>query len=109
MSLLRVAIRLIFSVNIRVHHTSRWTRVVWGGLPGPIQQFHPTQFLKHNTTPILGRTYRPQPSLAFAPILITENARLAQTIATQTVRAKQPREIFVDCADRLPVYYRCPN
>ena len=33
MSLLRVALRLIVGVNICVHHASRWTRMVWGGLP----------------------------------------------------------------------------
>jgi hypothetical protein len=109
MSLLRVALRLIFGVNICLHHASRWTRMVWGGLPGTVQQFYSAQLLENDTTPILGRTYRPQSTLALATILITEHARLSQTIAAQPMRIKQPRKLFVDRADRTLVRYRLPN
>ena len=107
MSLLRVALRL--RRNICVHYASRWTRMVWGGLPGIVQQFHPAQFLENNTTPILRRPDRPQSALAFAAILIAEHARLAQAIAAQPVRAKQPRQIFIDGPDRSLIRYRRPN
>src|SRR5262249_25093748 len=100
MSLLRVALRLILGVNICLHHASCWTRVIRGGLPGTVQQFHPAQFLENDATPILRRTDRPQPALAFATVLIAEHARLAQAIASQPVRAKQPGEFFIDGADR---------
>src|SRR6516162_11305337 len=66
-------------------------------------------FSKNYATPIFRRTDRPQPRLALAAILITENARLPQAIATQPVRTKQAWEIFVDRADRLPFRYRSPN
>jgi hypothetical protein len=52
--LLRVAFRLILGVDISDDDTSRRTRMVWGGLPGAVQQFHPSQFLENDTTPILG-------------------------------------------------------
>ena len=100
MSLLRVALRLILRVNICLHHASRRTRMVWGGLPGTVQQFHATQLLENHATPILLRPDRPQSALALAAILIAEHARLSQAIATQPVRAKQPGEFFVDGADR---------
>jgi hypothetical protein len=101
MSLLRVALWLIFGVNIRLHHASRWTGMVWGSPPGVIQEFHPAQFLENNATPILWRPDRPQATLAFAAILIAEHARLSQAIASQPVRAKQPRQFLIDCGDRL--------
>ena len=40
---------------------------------------------------------------------MAEHARLAQAIAAQPVRTKQPRKIFIDGADRLLVRYRRPN
>ncbi len=109
MSLLRVALRLIVGVNICVHHASRWTRMVWGGLPRIVQQFHLAQFLENDTTPVLRRPDRPQSALAFAAILVAEHTRLAHAIAAQPVRAKQPREIFIDGADRSLIRYRRPN
>src|SRR5262249_10979530 len=56
MSLLWVALRLILGVHICVHHASRWTRVVWGGLPEIVQQLHPAQFLENDATE--GALYR---------------------------------------------------
>ena len=100
MSLLRGALRLILGVNICLYHASRWTRMVWGGLPGIVHQFDPAQFLENDATPILRRPDRPQSALALATILITKHARFTQTIAAQPMRAKQPREIFVNRADR---------
>src|SRR5262249_26697947 len=96
MSLLRVALRLILGVNLCLHHASRWTRMVWRGLPGTVHQFRAAQFLNNDTTPILRRPDRPQSALALAAILIAEHARLAQAIAAQPVRAKQPRKVFID-------------
>src|SRR5262245_58774395 len=101
MSLLRVALRLMVGINICVHHASHWTRMVWGGLPGIVQQFHLTQFLENDTTPILRRPDRPQSALAFASVLIAEHARLAQAIAAQSVRAAQAIPLFVYGTDRL--------
>src|SRR5215469_9406288 len=100
MSLLRVGLRLILGVNICLHHASRWTRMVWGGLPGAVHQFHAAQFLENDATPILRRPDRSQSALAFAAVLIAEYARLAQAIAAQAVRAKQPREFFIDGVNR---------
>src|SRR5215831_11814880 len=109
MSLLRVTLRLILGVNIRLHHTSRWTRMVWSGFPGTLQQFHAAQFLENDATPILRRPDRPQSALAFAAVLIAQYARLAQAIAAQAVRAEQPREFFVDGVNRSPILDRRPN
>src|SRR5262245_42820856 len=109
MPLLRVALRLILSVDIGVHHASRWTRMVWGSPPKVTQQFDPPQFLENDATPILRRTDRPQSALAVAAILIDEYARLAQAIASQTVRAKQPREFLIDGGDRLLIRDCRPN
>ena len=75
MSLLRVALRLILGVNICLHHASRWTRMVWGSLPGAVHQFHAPQFFENDTTPILRRPDRPQSALTLAAILITEHSR----------------------------------
>jgi len=36
MSLLRVALRLIFGIDIAVDDTSGWTGMVRGGLPGAV-------------------------------------------------------------------------
>ena len=109
MSFLRVALRLIVGINICVHHASRWTRMVWSSLPGIVQQFHPAQFLENDATPILRRPDRAQSALAFAAILIAEHARLAQAVAAQPVRTKQPREFFIDRTDRSLIRYRRPN
>jgi len=109
MSLLRVALRLILRVNICLHHTSGWTGMVWGSLPGTVQQLHAPQFLEHNAPPILRRADRPQSAHTLAAILIAEHARLAQAIAAQPVRTEQPGEFFVDGADRLLIRYRRPN
>jgi hypothetical protein len=106
---LRVAFRLILGVNIRLHNASCWARMIWSGLPGIVQQFHPAQFLENDATPILWRPARPQSAFAFAAVLIAEHARLAQTIAAQTVRAKQPRKFLIDGSDRLFVRHRRPN
>lgn len=64
---------------------------------------------KHHATPVLRRPDRHQSALALAAILIAEHARLPQAIAAQTVRAKQPRQLFIDGADRLLVCDRRPN
>jgi hypothetical protein len=88
MPLLRVTLQLILGINIRVHDASRWTRMVWGGLPGAVHQFHPTQLLEHDATPILRRPDRPESAFALAPILIAEHARLAQAIAAQPGEGK---------------------
>ena len=109
MSLLRVALRLILGVNIGLYHSGRWRRMVRGGFPGTVQQFHPAQFLENDATPILRRPDRPQPALALAAILIAEHAWLAKPIAAQPVRTKQARQLFIDRADWLPVRYRRPN
>ena len=61
MSLLRVALRLILGINIGLHHTSRWTRMVWSGHPETVQQFHAAQLLENDATPILRRPDRPDP------------------------------------------------
>ena len=99
MSFLRVALRLILGVNICLHHASRWTRMVWGSLPGAVHHFHAPQFFENDTTPILRRPDRPQSALTLAVILIAGHARLAQAIAAQPVRAKQPRKVFIDGPD----------
>jgi len=109
MSLLRVTLRLILSVNICLHHASRWTRMIWCRPPGIVQQFHSAQFLEHDATPILRRPDRPQSAFTLAAVLITEHARFTQTIAAQPMRAKQPREFPVDGTDRLLVRHGCPN
>src|SRR5215472_3197915 len=80
-SLLRVVLWVIFGINICLHHASRWTRMVRGGLPGTIQKFHLAQFLENNTTPIPRRPDRPQSALAFTAVLIAEHARLSPAIA----------------------------
>ena len=95
MSLLRLTLRMILGIDIRLHHASRWTRVIWGGPPGIVQQFHPAQFLENDAPPILRRPDRPQSALAFPAILIAEHAGLSQTIAAQPVRAKQPRAFLI--------------
>jgi hypothetical protein len=82
MSLLRVAVRLILCINIGLHHTSCGTRMVWGGLPGTVQQFHAAQFLENDTTPILRGPDWPQSALTLAAILIAEHPRLAYAIAS---------------------------
>src|SRR5262249_60555938 len=108
MSLLRVALRLILCINISLYHTSCRTRMVWGGLPGAVHQFHAAQFLENDTTPILRRPDRPQTALPLAAILIAEHARFAQAIAAQPVRAKQPRKAFIDGPDGLLILHRPP-
>ena len=109
MSLLRVTLRLILCVNICLYHASCWTRMVGSSLPGTVYQFHAAQFLENDATPILRRSDRPQSAFALTAILIAEHARLAQAIAAQPVRAKQPREFFVDGADRPFILYCRPN
>ena len=81
MPLLWVALRLILGINVRVDDTSGWTRMIWRCPPEIIQQFLSAQFLEHDATPILRRTYRPQAAFAFPAVLITENAGMAQPIA----------------------------
>ena len=53
MSFLWVAFWLIVGVDICVHHASRWTGMVWSGLPGTVHQFHTAQFFENHATPIL--------------------------------------------------------
>ena len=77
--------------------------------PKIVHQFHPPELLENDAPPIGRGTHRRQAALALAAILITEDATLAQAIATQSMRAKQPRAIFVDGADRLFARYRRPN
>lgn len=109
MSFLRITLWLILGVDIRFHHASRWTRVIWGGPPGIVYQFYPAQFLENDATPIICRTDRPQSALAVAAILIAEHPRLAEAIASQPVRAKQSREFLIGGGDRLPIRDRRPN
>src|SRR5215472_18306343 len=109
MPLLRITLRLILGVDIRLHHASCWTRMIWSGPPGIVHQFHPAQFLENDATPILRRSDRSQSTLAFAAVLIAEYAGLAQAIAAQSMRAKQSREFFIDRTDRPPICYRRPN
>ncbi len=109
MPLLRITRRLILGVDIRFHDTSGWTGVVRGGLPRAAHEFYPPQFLENNATPILRRTNGPQTALALAAALITQDAKLPHPIAAKPMRAKQPREIFVDSADPLLIRYRRPN
>ena len=109
MSLLRSALRLILGVNICLDHASGWTRMVWGGPPGIVHQFHAAQFLENDATPILRRPDRPQSTFAFTAILIAEHAGLAPAIAAKPMWAKQPRKILVDGAARLLIRYRRPN
>lgn len=109
MPLLRITLRLIFGVDIRFHDTSSWAGVVRGGFPRAAHEFYPPQFLENDATPILRRTTRLQTALALAAALITQDAKLPQSIAAKPMRAKQPREIFVHGADRLLIRYRRPN
>jgi len=109
MSVLRVAFRLILGVNIGVHDASSWTGVIGRGLPRTVYQFHLPEFFENHATQIVRRPDRPQAALALAAILIAEPARLAQAIPTQPVRAKQPRKIFIDSADRLFIGNRRPK
>jgi hypothetical protein len=66
MSILRVALRLIVGVNICLHHTSRWTRMIWSGLPGTVQQFHAAQFLETTQRQFSGDPIGPNP-LSLSP------------------------------------------
>lgn len=109
MPLLRVALWLIVGVNIRLDYASRWTRMVWGGLPGTVQPFYPAQFLENDTPPILRRPDWPQSAFTLAAILIAEHARFSPAIAAQPMRTEQPRELFIDRADRPLIRYGCPN
>src|SRR5215831_7453987 len=109
MSLLRVALRLILGVDICLHYTSCGARMVWGSLPGTVQQFDAAQFLENDATPILRRSERSQSALALAAILIAKHPTLPQAIAAQPVRAKQPRKVFIDGPDRSPILDRRPN
>jgi hypothetical protein len=98
MSLLRVALRLILGVNICFYHASRWTRTV-GGASRSRPPVPRGEFLENDTTPTLRRPDRLQSALTLAAILIAEHATLAQAIAAQPVRAKQPRKVFIDGLD----------
>src|SRR5262249_21739875 len=109
LSSLRVACRLILRVNICLHHTSCWTRMVWGGLPGTVPQFYPAQFLENDATPVRRRPDRPQSALAVSAILIAEYARLAHTVAAQPVRTKQTVALLINGANWLPIRNRRPD
>ncbi len=90
MSLLRIALRLIFRVDIRFHYASGWTRMTWGGTPRAAHQFYLPQHLEDDATPVICRTDRAQPALALAAALVTQNTELPEAIAAQPVRTKQP-------------------
>ncbi len=77
--------------------------------PGIFHQFHPAEFLQHNTTPVCRRTCWLQPALAFAAVLIAEDAKPSFPIPAQSVRTKQSMPLLVRGFDRLFVRHGSPN
>src|SRR5215203_1168063 len=107
--MLRFALRLILGVDICVDDTTGRPGVIRRGFPRTAQQLYLPQLFENDATPILRRSHRAQTALALATVLIAQHARLAHAIPAQPVRAKQPRKVFIDSADRLLLRYRRPN
>ena len=103
MPLLRVALRLILGVNIRLHHKSRWTRMVWTLFEEPSISSTRRSFSKTTQPQFSGDPIGPN------PLSLSPPARLAEAIRSQPVRTKQPRALLIDGADRLLIRDRRPK
>jgi hypothetical protein len=66
MSLLRVALRLILDVNICLHHTSRWTRMVGAVFQEPSTSSTQRSFSKTTHRQFSGDPIGPKP-LSLSP------------------------------------------
>jgi hypothetical protein len=88
LSLLRIALWLILGIDVGLDHAGGRTRMVRRGFPRTFQQFHSPEFFQHDAAPVCRGTYRFQPTLTFAAILVAEYARLAYPITAQSVGTK---------------------
>ena len=88
MSFLRIAVRLIFGVDIEFGHTRLRPRVIRRRAPSVLEQFHLAQFRHCNAAPVSWGPLRFQSTLTFSAVLITQNSRLSTPIPAQPVRTQ---------------------
>jgi hypothetical protein len=99
LSLLRIANRIIVGVHVCVYYAGCRTRVVGGGSPHALQQFHVPEFVERDATPVIRGSNRTQPAFAFPAKLVTKNPTLPLLVSSESVRAKQTRMIVVNSRD----------
>ena len=109
MSLLRLAIRMIFGIDIDIGYAGRSPRVVGGGLPRTIEQFHVSEFVERNAPPVSGRAGRLQPAFALSAELIAKRPQLPVFVPPQAMRAEQARESAIESRDGPSARHGCAD
>ena len=72
-------------------------------------KLHPAEFLHYNATPVCRRTCRFEPAFALSSVLIAEYSQLPLSVATQSVRTKQPMAFVITGFDWAPARNGTPN
>jgi hypothetical protein len=104
MSLLRIALGIIFCVNIRLNNAGRGSGVVRRRMPRSVQHFHVTELIERNAAPVVRRSRRPQAGFAFSAVLTAKNPELPFPVPSQPVRTKQAVAIVVNGRDWTPAF-----
>jgi hypothetical protein len=103
---LRVALRIVFGIDIGIDYAGGGARVVRGCPPRTVEQFDSTQLLQGNTAPVGRRSRRLETAFALAAVLITEDSKPALPVPPQPVWTEQARMFVINSRNRPPPFYR---
>ncbi len=100
LSLLRIAFRIVFRVNVGIDNTGCRARMVRRGTPWSVERFNAAQLIQRDTAPVIRRPRRREAAFTFTSVLITENPQISFTVPPQPVGAEQPRKLLVHGSNR---------
>ena len=106
MSLLWIALRIVFRIHLGINYAGRGTRMVWSSPPHPIQQLDSAEFVECNAPPVTRRSHWFQATFTFSAKLIAEHAKLSFFIPAKSMRTEKPVKAVIPARDWLPALHR---